>query len=112
MRVTRAYAAQYPDPITVRAGDRVAVGRGDPEFPGWRWCTGPDGRTGWVPEQLLRADGSEASMLEDYTARELTLPVGADVVVQRSVAGWAWVTTQDGRSGWVPQTCLEPHQRG
>src|SRR5215207_6877662 len=61
MRVVREYIAQYPDPISVQAGARVVVGADDPEFPGWRWCTGPDGRSGWVPEQLLDRTGQEAS---------------------------------------------------
>jgi SH3-like domain-containing protein len=104
MLIIREYAAQYPDPITVRAGDRVAVGTDDPEFPGWRWCTGPDGRTGWVPEQLL---GSDGLMLEDYTAKELSVSAGTEVDVRRIVAGWAWVATHDGRWGWIPETCLE-----
>jgi SH3-like domain-containing protein len=108
MRVVREYAAQYPDPITVRGGDRVVVGAGDPEFPGWRWCTGADGRAGWVPEQLL---GSAGLMLEDYSAKELSVSPGTEVDVQRTVAGWAWVTTHDGRSGWIPGTCLESHEQ-
>ena len=106
MRVIRAYAAQYPDPITVRAGDPVDVGVDDPEFPGWRWCTGPDGRTGWVPEQLVRQEGRRGFMLRDYTARELTVGPGAEVVAGETMAGWTWVTTTDGRSGWVPNTAL------
>jgi hypothetical protein len=32
VRVVREYTAQYADPITVRAGDRVVVGTDDPEF--------------------------------------------------------------------------------
>jgi SH3-like domain-containing protein len=104
--VVREYAAQYADPITVHAGDRVLVGADDPAFPGWRWCRGPDGREGWVPEQLLRMDGSFALMLEEYTARELSVEIGADVTVRRVVDGWAWVAMPDGRAGWIPQACI------
>ena len=106
MRVVREYTAQYPDPITVRAGDRVLVGMDDPKFPGWRWCTGPDGRAGWVPAPLLQLAGAEAVMLQDYTARELTVQEGAEVLVEHAINGWAWVTAVDGRSGWIPQTCI------
>ena len=106
MRVVREYAAQYPDPITVQAGDRVLVGADDPEFPGWRWSRGPDGRAGWVPEPLLQQEGSEAIMLQDYTARELSVQAGTEVVLQHAISGWAWVTASDGRAGWIPQTCL------
>jgi hypothetical protein len=65
VRVVRAYTAQYTDPITVRAGDRVEVGANDPEFPGWWWCIGPDYRAGWVPEQLMRREGRAGLMLRD-----------------------------------------------
>ena len=43
VRVTLAYEVQYPDPLRVSAGDPVSVGREDPEFPGWKWCKGPEG---------------------------------------------------------------------
>lgn len=110
MRVAHDYTPQYPDPITVRAGDRVQVGRDDPEVPGWYWCTGPDGRMGWVPERLLRRDGPAAVMLRDYTARELRVLAGAEVSLVDAMSGWAWVTDADGRAGWIPETCLVPER--
>jgi hypothetical protein len=106
VRVVRDYVAQYPDPITVRAGDRVLVGVDDPEFPGWRWCTGPDRRAGWVPEPFFEAHGREAVMLRDYTARELTVSAGAEVSVGEAIHGWVWATDADGHTGWVPETCI------
>jgi hypothetical protein len=108
VRVMREYSAQYPDPITVRAGDRVAVGADDPAFPGWRWCTGPDRRAGWVPEQFLQAQDQEAVMLRDYTARELSVRAGAEVIVGEAISGWVWATDADGRAGWIPETCIAP----
>jgi SH3-like domain-containing protein len=89
-------------------GDRVQVGRDDPEFPGWWWCTGPDGRQGWVPEQLLQRQGTHATMLRSYTARELSVRAGADVSVGETMHGWVWATDIDGRSGWIPLSCLCP----
>jgi hypothetical protein len=108
MRVVREYTAQYPDPITVREGDRVHVGADDPEYPGWWWCTGPDGRAGWVPEQLLRREGREGFMLRDYTAKELSVRPGAEVTVGEAMSGWVWAITADGRAGWIPTRCITP----
>jgi Variant SH3 domain len=108
VRVVRGYTAQYPDPIAVRVGDRVQVGTDDPEFPGWRWCTGPDARAGWVPEQLLRREGQEGVMLRDYAARELSVPTGAEVMLGEAMNGWVWVTAADGCAGWIPATCITP----
>ena len=104
--VLRDYVAQYPDPITVRAGETVAVGKDDPEFPGWRWCTAADQRGGWVPEQFLDRIGSEAVMRRNYTARELTVAAGTDVVAGERVCGWVWVTDAGGNAGWIPERCL------
>jgi variant SH3 domain-containing protein len=106
VRVVREYVAQYPNPITVRAGDHVIVGADDPEFPGWWWCTGPDGLAGWVPEQLFQRTGTDAVMRQDYTARELSVPAGAEVVLHHAVNGWAWVSSSDGRAGWIPESCI------
>jgi hypothetical protein len=108
VRVVRGYTAQYPDPITVRAGDRVQVGTDDPEFPGWRWCTGPGRRAGWVPEQLLQREGQEGVMLRDYTAKELSVHTGAEVTLGEAMSGWVWVTAADGCAGWIPATCITP----
>jgi SH3-like domain-containing protein len=105
-RVARDYTTQYLDPITVRAGDQVQVGRDDPEFPGWRWCTAPDGRAGWVPEDLLRRDGATAIVARDYTARELDVRAGLEVTLGEAMHGWAWATDADERSGWIPLSCL------
>lgn len=105
-RIAQDYSTQYPNPITVRVGDRVEVGRDDPEYPGWRWCTGPDGRAGWVPEDLLQLDGTGAIMRRDYTARELDVRAGMDVVLGEAMHGWVWATATDGRSGWIPLRCL------
>ena len=106
MRVLRSYTALYPDPITVRAGERVSVGADDPEFPGWRWCTASDRRGGWVPEQFLQQEGLEALMVRDYTARELSVRAGVEVLVQDRICGWMWVTDTDGNEGWIPETCV------
>jgi SH3-like domain-containing protein len=105
-RVAHDYTAQYRNPITVRAGDRVQVGRDDPEYPGWRWCTGPDGREGWVPEEFIKRQGEEGVMLRDYTAQELDVRAGAEVSLGEATHGWVWATDAEGRAGWIPLTCL------
>jgi hypothetical protein len=59
-----------------------------------------------VPEQLLQRTGAEAVMRQDYTARELSVQPGEDVVLHHAVNGWAWVSGSDGRAGWVPEFCI------
>lgn len=106
-RVVRAHASRYPDPVRVRYGDRVRVAGADTEFPGWVRVTDPGGRTGWAPDSILdRLDGSTARVTEDYAAVELTVSGGEDVRVHRELAGWLWVSTRDGREGWIPANAV------
>jgi len=102
-----AWKAENANPPAGRAGeqleatDRVEDWR---ETPGWtwRWCRDSQGREGWVAEALLVVNGTGATLREDYDARELTVAVGARLVVECELAGWALCHTADGARGWVP----------
>lgn len=111
-RVVRDHAPIYPDPIRVRAGERLRVGREDDEYPGWAWCTAPDGREGWTPLVILRREGPEAVARRDYSAAELEVRRGQHVEVLEELAGWLRVLDADAREGWVPVECVAPEGRG
>lgn len=101
--VVRPHVSNYPDPVRLRQGDRVTIGRRDPEHPGWVRVTDPAGRAGWAPEALLEHAGEhEATATEDYDATELDVLPGDELVVHRHMAGWLWVSDRTGRRGWVP----------
>ncbi len=106
VRVTREYKPQYPDPLCGHAGDRVSVGREDPDWPGWKWCTAADGRQGWVPVELLRdaADGDpETALLAvDYSAVELAVQPGEKVTIHERRRGWLLVSNACRQQGWIP----------
>ena len=104
VRVVTAWTAHYTDPIAVRAGDPVTVGRADDEYPGWRWCTGPDGREGWMLEALLDRTVEPARARVDYDARELSVVVGDELEVVETRAGWIRGRAADGAVGWIPET--------
>jgi len=116
----KEHRASYADPIAMRAGDRVTVGRRYTTWPEYVWCTGPDGREGWVPEAFLEAagdvgtpDGAKAASdvrtaRRDYDARELDVAPGDAVLAGEETGGWFWCEAADGRSGWVPAQCLAP----
>jgi len=78
-KIIREYMPEYPDPIEVVAGERVSVGNEDAEFPGWVWCRSSDGREGWVPAELLSSEGSDAIILENYSARELAVHLSVEL---------------------------------
>jgi hypothetical protein len=108
--VIAAYAAVYPDPIRVRAGDRVTLTGREDNWQGWIWLwgVGPDGREGWLPQDAVTVgvggDGGVARY--DYDARELTVAAGDDVWVERRESGWLWCADRHGAQGWVPANCV------
>jgi hypothetical protein len=106
-RAVKPWAVHYSDPITGAAGDRLALGRRDDEYPGWIWATAADGRAGWVPESWLRVEGESGVLLRDYTAAELPLEPGDVVRGETLESGWLWAANKAGEWGWVPVDHLE-----
>lgn len=110
-KVVTAYRSTCSEPILLRRGDRVHMGREyckDPEWPGWIWCRARNGRSGWVPKIVLTGDGARGRALEDYNAHELSVQPGEDVWVLRILNGWAWARRDCGETGWVPLRNLAP----
>jgi hypothetical protein len=109
--VTKDYAAQYSDPISLAKGEMVRLdGREDPweGNPDWIWVWGENaaGKGGWIARPLLRIEGAQGVALENYDAHELSIAAGERVAVSREVCGWAWCVTDANRSGWVPLSHL------
>lgn len=106
--VAGAHTASHLDPIALRPGDEVTVGRRSEEWPAFLWCTGPDGRSGWVLEEVLSSSTGGAVSVAAYDARELTVAPGEVVDAVEVAGGWSLCRGADGRSGWVPDTVLGP----
>jgi SH3-like domain-containing protein len=103
-RILRGYRRTYDNPLVVRKGDPVRVGRPDDEFPGWWWCAGPDNRQGWVHEKYLDQKRPTATAVADYSAMELDCEKGDLVEVLIELGGWTLCRKADGAVGWVPTT--------
>jgi hypothetical protein len=101
-RVIADHHAAFPDPLVVRDGEQLAVGDRQTEWHGWLWCTGQDGKGGWVPEGYVERRGDRAALLVDYDATELSVRTGEEVLVGEEVGDWRWCTNHAGQSGWVP----------
>ena len=101
------YKPQYPDPLNVKAGAKVKVGGEDSEFPGWKWCKATDGREGWVPIELLSENGLEATVIQDYSARELAVEPGEEVTIEDSRHNWLLVRNANGERGWIPASHID-----
>lgn len=106
--VLRPYTAQYADPIEVAVGERVHfVDRADDgEYAGWKWAVASDGREGWVPRSYFSGSDSSARALRSYSARELNVAPGGEVLELDAFSGWLWVIDRNGRCGWVPVASL------
>ena len=102
------WTASYEDPVAVRAGDRLGHdGRRD-EWDGhaWLWVRGPDGREGWVPDDVVAPEGGGFRAVADFDATELTCAAGDALDVLLSTHGWSLCAAADGRRGWVPDRHL------
>ena len=100
--VIEAHHASFPNPIKIKKGESVQVGKRDTEFVGWIWTTTHDGNSGWAPESLLEISGEHAVAKEDYIASELSTEVGEELTVFRELHAWYWVSNSAGVYGWVP----------
>ncbi|MBU0509237.1 hypothetical protein KKH27_10415 [bacterium] len=108
VRVVESYTASNPDPLNVRMGEKVTLGKRDDEWPGWIWCTDARGQSSWIYESLLQIAGDHALMKEDYDATELTVSEGEELTVLRSVGGWLLCETENGEKGWIPEKNATP----
>jgi hypothetical protein len=103
------YQALYPDPLSVMAGEplevskRVEYWNESPDWM-WIWCTDQRGKSGWVPKDAIdfHASGTTGIARYNYTATELTVAVGEELVGVQEESGWLWRENQQGKSGWVP----------
>jgi len=107
--VSKAYRRPYTDPIRVTAGDCVFPDFDAPtDIPGWVWCSGPRGRQGWTPRAWLEEKDGVWHITRDFDAIELSVTPGERVTLHFEHAGFHWLTTADGRTGWVPSDHLAP----
>lgn len=107
-RVHTPYRTQYASPIGWRAGEVVAVGARDTEWPDFAWITTADGNAGWGPADWLQPrDDGRATALRDYSARELDADAGDALHLHQELGGWWWAQRGDGTRGWIPARNLE-----
>ena len=111
-RVVRDYRTQYPNPVRFAAGEIVALGERDTEWPAFIWTIAQDGNAGWAPFDWLQPlDDDRAEALSDYSAQELDVAVGDEVTLHRELGGWWWCEHRDGRCGWVPAQHFESNEQ-
>ena len=113
-RVTTAHQASYDAPIEVRQGEPLVLSGREFVWDGhrWLWAAAPDGREGWIPDDLPHAVGGQVTARRDYSAVELTCAANGLVSALWQTHGWTWCRTGDGREGWLPDRNLGPADDG
>jgi len=106
-RVMGDYKSAFPDPLIIRAGEKLRIGGKKSSWPGWIWCTNGKKHSGWVPERYVERQGETGLALYDYNATELSVSAGEELVLRKEESGWIWCTNQRGESGWVPAEHVE-----
>ncbi|WP_454121893.1 SH3 domain-containing protein [Kosakonia sp. Marseille-Q7440] len=104
VNVIRDYQSAYPDPLTLREGERAQISHCDLQWRGWIWATLESGKAGWAPQQLFTpVSAYEGICQQPYCAHELTVQSGEQLKVHQSLNGWYLAEKADGDLGWVPQ---------
>ncbi len=102
-RVVKNWTASYTPALRVRAGEAVTPGGTDDDYPGWLWVENADGLGGWVPVEIVK----DTEITEDFDTAELTVQLGEAVDIRARRLGWCRCETPDGRTGWLPESCLD-----
>lgn len=106
-RVLQAHRAPDRPAIRVAAGDAVALGERDVEWPGFIWTTLASGLGGWVPADVFDTQQGPATATAEYDTRELDADVGEVLHLHREMAEWWWAENARGDCGWIPARNLE-----
>ena len=105
-RVVVAHRAPDRPALRLDAGDAVALGERDGEWPQFVW-TVAGGVGGWVPAALFDGERGAAVAREAYDTTELDVDPGQIVTLHRELAEWWWVEDTRGARGWVPARALQ-----
>lgn len=100
-RVVKDWTATYDNPISVVAGDQIALTGREDIWDGhrWLWAICAAGKEGWVPDCLV----ANATMTETYSAQELGCTAGQVLTGHMVLHGWVLCTDENGQRGWVPR---------
>lgn len=109
-KISKPHKTIYPDPIELDKGDVVILreeGK-DEKWEGWIWAEG-NKKKGWIPTEIIEFTNSKKGIIkEKYSAKELNIEAGEEVIKIKSYYGWAWVRRKiNNEEGWVPDEIIE-----
>ncbi|WP_257013791.1 SH3 domain-containing protein [Serratia fonticola] len=103
---TGRHRSEYPDPITFTTGTSLTIGdiyEGDEGWDDWYFCTIANHSGGWVPEQLIERSDKPGHGIakDDYTAKELDVNEGDELLAIKFLNGWVWSPATLGSRYWL-----------
>jgi len=107
LQVVKAHKASFDYSVVFKKGDKVKIGREDPEMPGWFWCENEACVWSWVPEEYLDRHNKEGTIIHDYDTTELTAAIGDLLEYVTEVRFWTLCRDPYGKKGWVPSRNLK-----
>lgn len=106
-RVIKEHKASFLKALIAEKGDRVKVGKEDPEMPGWYWCQDVRGMEAWIPETHIDIDGVEVVFNQPYNSIEHDIEPGEIVQYLGESLGWIECLNKEWKYGWIPSNKLE-----
>ncbi|EIA19137.1 SH3 domain-containing protein [Listeria fleischmannii] len=103
--VNEEHRATEKNPLFANKNEEVLVNHESKQFPNWYFCkVRSSGKEGYIPKKILSktGNGDIATVLEDFSARELNVKKGDKVESNREIDGFAWCVSEDGVAGWLP----------
>jgi hypothetical protein len=110
-KVIEAYVSPYPESLIFLKGEIVEIGeeyKDNPDWVNWIWCESVNGIKAWVPKQYLDIDRNQGIFNQYYNAKELSVAVGEELIIDKIVNGFGMAQKSNGDKGWVPIQNLTP----
>jgi uncharacterized protein YgiM (DUF1202 family) len=106
-RIIKDYKSPFPDPLILKKGEKLHIEDKECEWSGWIWSITEDGNSGWIPNSYLKIKEQNAELLKDYNATELNATKGECYLIEDEESGWVWVSSDNGKYGWIPLENVE-----
>ena len=106
--VSKEHTSSYPEPVQFRFGESLKTGEKDTEYDNWIWVTTGKGSEGWAPIQFIDFSDNKGLAIanNDYTARELNVVIGEQLLFKHELNTWGWFENSSGDSGWIPMRAV------
>jgi hypothetical protein len=110
-QVVEEHKPNNSNPIKVRKGETIKLGRKSNEEDGWTnwvYCYSLESNSeGWTPSQIIQAENEYGIILNDYSAKELGVNKGDIIEGELELNGWLWCSSLNNyEAGWLPKEKL------